>query len=346
MTRTPSFRLPLLLVVCALASACATTGKQAVTPTPDKDVAVVADVAAQTPDASTPDTSAETVADVARDAQVQAAEASDDAVASADADVPSSQDAAATSAETDFDAIYGDASGTATAPAAFDPWEKYNRKVHAFNSAVDRRIAKPLAQAYVAVVPQPIRRGVHNVFQNLEEPITIVNSVLQGNPRGAANALGRFLLNSTLGIGGVFDIASSKAKMPDRGEDFGQTMAVWGWKRSRYLELPFLGPRTLRDVVGLAGDWKLRPLGYVKDDKSRIFLQGAQLVDMRAQVLSFESLGEGATDEYALFRDIWLQRRNYQINQAGRRDPQQVESDLPPYLQEDAEAPKPASAGD
>ena len=113
--------------------------------------------------------------------------------------------------------------------------------------------------------------------------------------------------------------ASSKAKMPDRGEDFGQTLAVWGWKRSRYLEIPFLGPRTLRDALGLAGDWKLRPLGYVENDKARVFLQGLQLVDMRAQVLSFESLGEGATDEYALYRDIWLQRRNYQIRQAGRR---------------------------
>ena len=256
---------------------------------------------------------------------------------------PAKDDDASDDAETDFAAIYGnaDADGTATGivPAtAYDPWEKYNRRVHAFNGAVDRSLARPLAQAYVSAVPRPIRAGIGNFFDNLGEPVTVVNSLLQGNPRGAVNALGRFLLNSTVGIGGLIDVAD-KAKMPNRGEDFGQTMAVWGWTRSRYIEVPFLGPRTLRDLFGLAADTPLRPIQYLEDDKTRVFLQGVQAVDLRARLLAIESLGEGAVDEYALFRDIWLQRRNYQIdsNNAG------ADPTTPPYLQDDPapDAPRP-----
>jgi phospholipid-binding lipoprotein MlaA len=250
-----------------------------------------------------------------------------------------SQDAGSADAETDFDAIYGDAGASApgvASTAAYDPWEKYNRRVHTFNSAVDRSLARPLAQAYVSAIPRPVRAGIGNFFDNLGEPVTVVNSLLQGNPRGAVNALGRFLLNSTVGIGGLIDVAD-KAKMPNRGEDFGQTMATWGWKRSRYIEVPFLGPRTLRDLFGLAADTPLRPIQYLEDDKTRVFLQGVQAVDLRARLLAIESLGEGAVDEYALFRDIWLQRRNYQINQSSHRKAKQADADLPAYLLEDGQ---------
>ena len=313
-----------LLLLCGLASACATTGQRSA-------------------DASTPATGTVIAADATSEPVVEApAEEVVVAPAPAATDIAATtqpRDAAAGDAEDDFAAIYGqpgDASSPATggvsAPAAFDPWEKYNRRVHAFNMAVDRGLAKPLARGYVAVVPRPVRAGVDNFFDNLGQPVTLVNSLLQGNPRGAANALGRFLVNSTVGIGGLFDVAS-KAKMPNRGEDFGQTLAVWGWQRSRYLELPFLGPRTVRDVVGLVGDSRLRPVQYIEDDATRASLQALQLVALRAKLLSIEGLmSQGAVDEYALFRDMWLQRRNYQINQTGQAQDAPPEQTLPPYL--------------
>lgn len=200
----------------------------------------------------------------------------------------------------------------ANVPGIYDPWERYNRQMHRFNNAVDRRVARPLARAYVRAVPRPVRLGVGNFFSNLGQPVTAVNSLLQGKPKQAAQSLGRFALNSTLGIGGVFDPASD-AKLPNKSEDFGQTLGVWGWKRSRYVELPLFGPRTVRDTLGLLGDSPLSPLQQVEADRVRIPLQGLQLVDVRAQLLSTDSLREGAEDDYALVRDVWSQRRNYQI---------------------------------
>ena len=220
-------------------------------------------------------------------------------------------------------------------PRSYDPWEKWNRKVHTFNNAVDRTIARPLARGYVKVVPRPVRLGVGNFFSNLGEPITALNSLLQGKPKQAGQSLGRFLLNSTLGIGGIFDPASD-AKLPRKNEDFGQTLGVWGWKRSRYVELPLFGPRTIRDVFGLIGDAPLSPIRQVEDDKTRFFLQGLQLVDVRAQLLSIDALREGAVDEYALFRDSWLQRRNYQIGEDRKKSD---DENLPDYLLEEEENP-------
>ena len=322
-----------LILMCALASACATTGNQTTQTSPQGEATVVAADA----------TASEPAAPVAG---VDAAPA-EATVVDADATAASTQPQVADDEmESDFAAIYGqpggegDAANGNTVAAAYDPWEPFNRRVHTFNGAVDRAVAKPLARAYVAAVPRPIRTGVNNFFDNLGQPVTLVNSLLQGNPRGAANALGRFLLNSTVGIGGLFDMAS-KAKMPDRGEDFGQTMAVWGWQRSRYIEVPFLGPRTVRDMIGLAADTPLRPIRYLEDDKTRVFLQGLQAADLRAQLLSIEGLmSQGAVDEYTLFRDMWLQRRNYQINQAGRnKDASAPDETLPPYLLQDDTAP-------
>lgn len=246
-----------------------------------------------------------------------------------------------TQAEQDYDALYGApydpvADPTLPAPAqmpvSYDPWEPFNRRVHAFNNVVDRAIAKPLAQAYVAVVPRPVRRGVDNFFNNLGQPVSALNALLQGKPGQAGQALGRFLVNSTLGVAGLFDPASSM-RIPNRREDFGQTLGIWGWRNSRYVELPLFGPRTVRDTFGLAGDAPLSPIRQVDDDTTRFFLQGLQLVDTRAQLMPLDSLREGATDEYALFRDGWTQRRNYQIFGAANQD--EDGDALPDYLLED-----------
>ncbi|ROU08560.1 MlaA family lipoprotein [Lysobacter enzymogenes] len=258
-----------------------------------------------------------------------------------------------TQAERDFDALYGNPQGeynpvadpTLPAPAnvtgGYDPWEKYNRKMHRFNNAVDRGVAKPLARAYTKVVPRPIRLGVSNFFNNLGQPVSMVNALLQGKPKQAAQSLGRFALNTTLGIGGIFDPATA-AKLPNRSEDFGQTLGVWGWKRSRYFELPFFGPRTVRDAFGAVGDAPLSPLRRIERDRIRIGLQGLQLVDIRAQLLPLDNLREGAEDEYALVRDSWMQRRDYQI--FGDRLEKNGDTALPDYLQDDSNPSVPANA--
>ncbi|MGO1070773.1 MlaA family lipoprotein [Lysobacter sp. CA199] len=256
-----------------------------------------------------------------------------------------------TDAERDFDDIYGTQTydpvadptlpAPANVPSAYDPWEKYNRRMHRFNMAVDRGVARPLARAYSKVVPRPIRLGVSNFFNNLGQPVSILNALLQGKPKQAFQSLGRFALNTTLGIGGIFDPATA-AKLPNRSEDFGQTLGIWGWKRSRYVELPFFGPRTVRDTFGMVGDAPLSPLRHIERDRIRIPLQGLQLVDVRAQLLPLDSLREGAEDEYALIRDSWMQRRDYQI--FGDRMEKNGETQLPEYLQDDSNPSVPADA--
>ena len=139
------------------------------------------------------------------------------------------------------------------------------------------------------------------------------------------------LFRSTVGVGGIFDPAS-EIGLPPRSEDFGQTLGVWGWERSRYVELPLFGPRTLRDAFGLLGDAPLSPIRQVEDDGTRYFLQGLQLVDLRTQLFAVDAMRQGAADEYALVRDAWMQRRNYQITSDLRRED---EGELPDYLLED-----------
>lgn len=324
------FRLTAVLLFAALASACAS--------------------APQAPAASAPATS--TVIDGSAVAPPPAA--AETAPVAAATDTPAAPIAAApneaaapTAAEDDFAAIYGDAIAdptlpqAAVSPQAYDPWEKYNRKVHTFNNAIDRAVARPLARAYTNVVPRPVRLGVSNFFDNLGQPVTMINQLLQGRPKEASQTLARFLLNSTLGIGGIFDPASD-AKLPRRSEDFGQTLGVWGWKKSRYLELPLFGPRTVRDTLGMSGDMPVGIIRQIELDKARIFLQGLNLVDTRAQLLSVDSLREGAVDDYALVRDSWMQRRAYQI-EGSRKTPDN--DGLPDYLNdEDPDSTVPVDA--
>lgn len=257
-------------------------------------------------------------------------------------------DGTPTDAELDYAALYGDPvydpvydptlPDAAQMPRSYDPWEPLNRKVFAFNSAIDRGVAKPLAKAYAKVVPRPVRLGVTNFFSNLGQPVSALNALLQGRPKAAGQSLGRFVVNSTLGIGGIFDPATD-ANIPNQSADFGQTMGVWGWRNSRYLELPLFGPRTLRDGFGLVGDAPLSPLRQVSDDPWRYGLQGLQLVDLRTRLFAVDSMREGATDEYALIRDAWMQRRAYQIESVRRTDRDDQEAGLPDYLYDDDAMP-------
>ena len=324
-------RNAIVIVIAVLASACASAPPAASTyVAAPAEALVVGEAAVATTDAAW-----------TSNADANAVQEAAPAVATADAGTTSE----ATAAEDDYSAIYGDTYNPVAdptlppgvqMPVSYDPWEKYNRKMHAFNNAVDKGIAKPLAEGYVAVVPRPVRLGVSNFFSNLGQPVSALNALLQGKPKQAGQSLGRFLINATLGIGGIFDPASD-AKLPRKSEDFGQTLGVWGWKQSRYVELPLFGPRTVRDVYGLIGDAPLSPIRQVDYDATRYLLQGVQLVDVRADLLAVDSLREGAVDEYALFRDSWLQRRNYQIAQDSKRT--KDDDNLPDYLLEEENNP-------
>jgi phospholipid-binding lipoprotein MlaA len=208
----------------------------------------------------------------------------------------------------------------------YDPWERYNRRMHRFNNAADRTVARPVAKAYVKVVPAPVRSGVSNFFDNLGQPATAVNALLQGKVKHSAQALGRFLVNSTIGVAGIFDPAS-RMRLPERDEDFGQTLATWGWRRSRYFELPFFSPSTVRDAFGIAGDSPLQPVSYMEADKVRLGLRTIGLIDMRERLMAFDSLKDEVVDDYLLVRDTWSQRRNFQIGGST-----EDEASLPDYL--------------
>lgn len=192
-----------------------------------------------------------------------------------------------------------------------DPWEGFNRRVFAFNDVLDRYALKPVATGYRKVTPQPVQTGVGNFFSNLGEVRTAINSLLQGKPGNAGLATSRFLINSTVGVGGLLDYATLMEITAD-DEDFGQTLAVWGWEESRYLVLPLLGPSTLRDTTGLPADMAAYPPTYVDDDAVTVGLTALNIVDTRAGLLDQEELIRG--DRYRFIRDAFLQRRQFEVN--------------------------------
>ncbi|WP_189466390.1 MlaA family lipoprotein [Litchfieldella qijiaojingensis] len=196
-------------------------------------------------------------------------------------------------------------------PNPDDPWEGFNRRVFAFNEALDRAILKPLAQGYDFVTPQPAQTGVGNFFSNLGEIRTVLNSLLQGKPGNAGISAGRFVINSTVGIGGLLDFATPMG-INAREEDFGQTLAVWGAGEGPYVVLPFFGPSTVRDAAGLPVDIYSYPLTYVEDDQVRYGLTALRVIDARAAFFEQEELIRG--DRYSFLRDAYLQRRRFEVN--------------------------------
>ena len=196
-----------------------------------------------------------------------------------------------------------------------DPWEGFNRHVHGFNNTADQLVFRPLAVGYDTVAPAPVKAGVSRFFANLGMPATAVNQALQGRPRHAAQSLGRFAVNFTVGIGGVFDPATHFGVPQHAPQDFGQTLATWGWSESRYLVLPLFGPRTLRDTVAIVGDQPLSPLGQVQSRVAAAGLQMMEVVDGRARMLPLDKFRRDAFDDYLLVRDAWAQRRKRQIQQ-------------------------------
>lgn len=208
-----------------------------------------------------------------------------------------------------------------------DPWERFNRRMHAFNSLVDRALIRPMARGYARVVPEPARAGVSRFFDHWKAPVTAVNQALQGRLRTSLRTLGRFAVNSTVGVAGFFDAATGWS-LPDQGEeDFGQTLATWGWRDSRYLVLPLLGPGSVRDTFGVPVDHKLAPITYIDDSTASVVLSTVELLELRASLLGMDQALDEAADEYALVRDVWAQRRRHELDQPEREPSRNVESD-------------------
>ncbi|MFC6634802.1 VacJ family lipoprotein [Microbulbifer taiwanensis] len=203
-------------------------------------------------------------------------------------------------------------------PAARDPWEGFNRAVFRFNDSADRWVLKPVATSYRQITPIFMQHGISNFFGNLREVTNTFNSALQGKWGQAGNDAGRFLVNSTVGVAGLFDVAEHMGLDPSDGEDFGQTLAVWGVPSGPYLVLPFMGPSTARDIPGEVVDWYTNPLTYVDHDATRYALKFTDLVQTRASLLKAETLLQG--DRYVLLRDAYLQRREYLINDGELED--------------------------
>jgi phospholipid-binding lipoprotein MlaA len=203
---------------------------------------------------------------------------------------------------------------TTGAPAAAgDPLERWNRGVQKVNDAIDRAVLRPVARGYQRVVPRPVRTGIGNVLGNLAFPTTIANDLLQGKFADFGADLGRFALNSTLGLGGLLDPASELG-IRRNDEDFGQTLGRWGVPAGPYLVLPLLGPSTLRDAPAMAADAQtdLRVQLDITEEE-RAALAVLYVVDKRAGLLSADAALDAAFDRYAFIRNAWLQRREFQV---------------------------------
>ena len=199
-----------------------------------------------------------------------------------------------------------------------DPWEGLNRKIYAFNDFADRYFMKPVAKGYRNVTPNFLQRSISNFFSNLSYPLVAMNQMLQGKFRLSASDTGRFIVNTTLGIGGLFDPATA-AGLPSHEEDFGQTFAKWGIHSGPYLVLPFLGPSTVRDGTGSIVNFYAQPVRYLIDDETtRYSLTALNFIQIRASLLDTEQFLGG--DRYVFLRDAYLQRRDYLIHDGQVKD--------------------------
>jgi len=229
--------------------------------------------------------------------------------------------------------VAGWLAGCATTPptpemiAANDPWEPTNRATLKLNGKIDKYFVIPTVGIYFYLVPEGGRRAVHNFLQNVSLPTVFLNDVLQGEAKRAGQTLARFAINSTLGFGGLFDPATSKFHVPGHGEDFGQTLAVWGVGEGPYLVLPFFGPQPPRDAAGQVVDAFLDPTNRIRF-KQHIWWDAGRyyftLLDLRGQTYStVQGIQRGSVDYYASLRSLYRQMRNNEIRN-GRPDMQNL----------------------
>lgn len=210
--------------------------------------------------------------------------------------------------------VVGCAGNQAREPDPRDPWEGFNRGMYAFNDTLDKAILHPIAKGYDKITPDVVKNRVSNVMDNLAYPVTVAGLLLEGEPGKAWLGLMRFLMNSTFGLGGLFDVAADNG-MPAEEEDIGQAFAAWGWDDSRYLVVPFFGPTTVRDGIGSIGDYFSTGTTYLsKGTFTRRKHYSPVIVDTirtRALYLINDKSINDAYDPYAFVRDAYLQHRDY-----------------------------------
>ena len=244
-------------------------------------------------------------------------------------------------------------SGCATHPggmaAAYrDPYEAFNRRVYALNKGLDRYALLPGAKVYRTGTPAALRRGIAGGLSNLDEPLSFINSGLQAKPKAASRTLARFLVNTIFGVAGLVDVATDWG-LPEQKEDFGQTFAVWGISSGPYLMLPFFGPSTMRDGVGLGLEFVADPVPYVRNRITRwrtintVESFGLKALNLRSSLIDAGADGilSSSLDEYATVRSAYLQRRQSQIYDGSPPDEDDVtDAPLAPggKLQPDAKA--------
>jgi len=220
--------------------------------------------------------------------------------------------------------------GCATADNDFDPLEPMNRKIDAFNTAVDEAVLRPVAKGYIDAVPDGGRSSITNFFNNLKEPNTIVNDVLQGKIGQGLADTARFVLNSTLGVLGLFDVAKSFG-LTRHQEDFGQTLAVWGVDQGAYIVYPFLGPNSVRDTPGTIMSYMLDGASYfymVMNPPAVIAATTLKYINDRANIEDLVQMrDEMALDAYVFVREGWRQSRIYNIYDGHPPAPQSTEDD-------------------
>lgn len=209
----------------------------------------------------------------------------------------------------------GESSGASDSMESPDKFEGFNRAVFRFNDGFDRWFFKPVAKGYAKVVPTPIKAGIGNFFSNIGEVPNVINDGLQWKWGRAANDSGRFVINSTVGLLGLLDVASELGLKKSDGEDFTQTLSTWGVPRGSYIVLPFLGPNTVRGTFSLPVDWYTSPLTYASPNERVWAANGLNLLNIRAELLKSEELISG--DRYLFIREVYLQRQEY-LEQDGK----------------------------
>lgn len=219
-----------------------------------------------------------------------------------------------------FIILFGLLTGCATVDDK-DPMEGYNRAIFAFNETADEYVAEPVAKAYIAVTPEPVVKGINNFFNNIRDFITFINDILQLKGEHAISDGGRVVVNTTIGLLGFIDVHSMNGG-ERRKEDFGQTLAFYGWENSAYFVLPLLGPSTVRDTGGLLVDSLFfDPISYIENVRVRNAIRVVQFIDARAELLNATAiLDEAALDPYAFQRDSYLQYRERLINDEEEQD--------------------------
>jgi phospholipid-binding lipoprotein MlaA len=194
-----------------------------------------------------------------------------------------------------------------------DPWESMNRSVYTFNEVLDNAAIKPAAKVYTAVLPSPVRTGVHNFIGNLGDVWTLANTAMQLKGQAAAETLMRISVNTFFGLGGVLDVAS-EMRLEKRNEDFGQTLGYWGVKSGPYVVLPIFGPSTLRDTLATPIDMQGNVVQQFNDTATRNVLTGLRVIDVRSGFLeSLDVIKAAALDPYTFVRDAYLQKRENDV---------------------------------